>query len=47
MNSTSEFAAIMTCSHADVHCPVIPGAEKHIALLYDDPKEFDDTPDEA
>ena len=46
-NPTSNFAAVMTCSHADENCPFIPGTEKRIALLYDDPKEFDGTPQEA
>ncbi len=45
-NPTSDFAAIMTCSHADENCPFIPGA-KRIALTYDDPKDFDGTPLEA
>ncbi len=43
-NLKSEFAAIMTCSHADANCPFIPGTEKRIAVTYDDPKEFDNTP---
>jgi arsenate reductase len=34
----------MTCSHADANCPFIPGTEKRIAVTYDDPKEFDNTP---
>lgn len=46
-NPTTDFAAVMTCSHADENCPFIPGTEKRIPLLYDDPKEFDDTPLEA
>lgn len=43
-NPLSEFAAIMTCSDANTNCPIIPGAEKRIPLLYNDPKEFDNTP---
>lgn len=43
-NPTNNFAAIMTCSHADENCPYIPGANNRIPLLYNDPKEFDDTP---
>jgi len=46
-NPTAHFAAVMTCSHADENCPFIPGTEKRIPLLYDDPKEFDGTPQEA
>ncbi len=43
-NWKSNFAAIMTCSHADENCPFIPGAEKRIPITYEDPKEFDNTP---
>ncbi len=43
-NPKSNFAAIMTCSHADENCPFIPGAEKRIPLTFEDPKEFDNTP---
>ncbi|WP_296317703.1 low molecular weight phosphatase family protein [Winogradskyella sp. UBA3174] len=43
-NPTSEFAAILTCSSADKGCPLISGAEKRIPLTYDDPKAFDNTP---
>ena len=43
-NPTDSFAAVMTCSQADEGCPFIPGAEKRIALTYDDPKAYDDTP---
>jgi len=35
------FAAIMTCDHADVNCPFVPGASKRFSLHYKDPKEFD------
>ncbi len=42
----SDFAAIMTCSHADENCPYIPGAEARIPVRYNDPKEFDDTDQE-
>ena len=44
-NPSGEFAAVMTCSHADENCPFIPGAEARIALDYKDPKEFDGTPE--
>ena len=39
-----QFAAVMTCSHADNNCPFIPGAMDRFALTYDDPKDFDGTP---
>lgn len=43
-NPKSNFAAIMTCGHADENCPFIPGAEKRIPLTFEDPKAFDNTP---
>lgn len=46
-NPASEFAAIMTCSSADVGCPFIAGAEKRIPLTFEDPKAFDNTPQQA
>lgn len=46
-NPQHDFAAVMTCSHADENCPLVLGASARIALTYDDPKEFDGTPLEA
>ncbi|MGJ8744955.1 low molecular weight phosphatase family protein [Polaribacter sp.] len=46
-NPTSEFAAIMTCSQADGGCPFIAGAEKRIPITFEDPKAFDNTPEQA
>lgn len=46
-NPTGEFAAVMTCDHADQNCPFIPGAKLRLPLTYDDPKAADDTPGEA
>ena len=43
-NHNKDFAAIMTCSHADENCPLVLGASARIAITYDDPKEFDGTP---
>lgn len=43
-NRIDAFAAVMTCSHADEHCPFISGAESRIPVWYEDPKEFDATP---
>lgn len=43
-NPQKDFAAIMTCSDAEVNCPFIPGAELRIGTTYDDPKTFDNTP---
>lgn len=46
-NPKSSFAAIMTCSSADVGCPFIAGAEKRIPITFEDPKAFDNTPQQA
>ncbi|TDE03562.1 arsenate-mycothiol transferase ArsC [Flavobacterium hiemivividum] len=43
-NPLSDFAAILTCSQADGGCPFIAGAEKRIAITFEDPKAFDNTP---
>lgn len=43
INPHGVFASIMTCSHADENCPVVPGSEVRIPVRYEDPKEFDDT----
>ena len=42
-NPSSNFAAILTCSHAEENCPFISGADLRIGLTYDDPKDFDGT----
>lgn len=47
INPSKGFAAVMTCSHADENCPFILGAEQRIPVRYEDPKAFDDTPEEA
>lgn len=41
-NEASDFAAIMTCAHADDNCPVILNA-KRIPVRYEDPKRSDGT----
>ncbi|ANW94818.1 protein-tyrosine-phosphatase [Wenyingzhuangia fucanilytica] len=46
-NPEGEFAAIMTCSQADGGCPFIAGAEKRIPITFEDPKAFDNTPQQA
>lgn len=45
-NPKENFSAIMTCAHADEHCPFISGADARIPLRYEDPKIGDDTPAE-
>lgn len=46
-NPKSGFAAIMTCSQADEDCPFIAGAEKRIPIPFEDPKKFDNTPQQT
>ena len=46
-NPRDEFVAIMTCSQADGGCPFIAGAEKRIPIAFEDPKAFDNTPQQA
>lgn len=46
-NPQENFFALMTCSEADENCPFIPGAMRRFSLTYRDPKEADDTPEEA
>ena len=46
-NPQSSFVAIMTCSQADRGCPFIAGAEKRVPITFDDPKAFDNTPQQA
>jgi arsenate reductase len=46
-NPQSEFAAILTCSQADGGCPFIAGAEIRIPITFEDPKAFDNTPQQA
>ena len=43
-NPKSNFAAIMTCAHADDNCPFVAGCESRIPIRYNDPKAFDDSP---
>ena len=43
-NPASDFAAVMTCSQADAGCPVVLGAQQRIAITYEDPKLFDNSP---
>jgi len=46
-NPQNEFAAILTCSSADQGCPFIAGAEIRIPITFEDPKAFDNTPQQA
>lgn len=44
MNPKKDFCAAMVCSEADKSCPVVEGADLRVALPYDDPKYYDNTP---
>lgn len=46
-NPQSDFCAIMTCSSANEACPLVIGSEKRIAITYEDPKAYDNTPQQA
>ena len=46
-NPKSGFAAIMTCDSANEACPFVTGAEKRIPITFEDPKAFDNTPQQA
>lgn len=46
-NPSKAFGAIMVCTEADKGCPFVIGADFRLALPFDDPKAFDDTPLES
>lgn len=46
-NPKSEFCAIMTCDSANEACPFVPGATKRVPITFEDPKAFDNTPQQA
>lgn len=46
-NPQSDFIALIVCSSADTYCPFVKGAAHRIYLPYEDPKNFDDTDQEA
>lgn len=46
-NPKSGFTAVMTCDSANEACPYVPGAEKRISLTFEDPKIFDNTPQQV
>ena len=43
-NPAENFGAIMVCSEADQSCPFVRGANFRLGLSYQDPKAFDNTP---
>lgn len=46
-NPKSGFCAVLTCGSANEACPIVFGAEKRIPITFEDPKVFDDTPQQA
>ena len=46
-NPRTGFAAVMTCSQADLGCPIVPGAELRVSMNFDDPKAYDHGPNQA
>ena len=46
-NPKSEFVAVMTCNSAYEACPLVSGAELRIPITFEDPKAFDNTPQQA
>lgn len=46
-NPKSEFAAVMTCDSANEACPLVPGADMRIPITFEDPKAFDNTPQQT
>jgi arsenate reductase len=46
INPHDGFAAVMVCDEANQACPSVPGAELRVPMPFQDPKEFDDTPQE-
>ena len=46
-NPKSNFGAIMTCSSADEDCPFVEGSDGRFALTFEDPKVYDNTPQQA
>lgn len=44
INPKNNFCAAMVCSEADKSCPAVEGADLRLALPYDDPKYYDNTP---
>ena len=45
-NPQKDFIAIMVCEQADKNCPIVFGATDKISLPYQDPKQFDQRPNE-
>ncbi|NBX68365.1 MAG: hypothetical protein EBR01_05300 [Proteobacteria bacterium] len=45
-NPQKDFIALMVCDDATKKCPVVPGAKYRFSIPFEDPKAFDNTPQE-
>lgn len=45
-NPKKDFAAILVCSDAEQNCPFVPGTDIRVLTSYNDPKDFDNTPEQ-
>jgi len=45
-NPQKDFAAILVCSDAEQNCPFVPGTDIRVLTSYNDPKDFDNTPEQ-
>ncbi len=43
-NPRSNFGAILTCDSANEACPIVQGADARFPITFEDPKKFDNTP---
>jgi hypothetical protein len=46
-NPSENFGAVMVCAEANESCPIVPGADFRLGLPYQDPKAFDNTPQQS
>ncbi|MBS0206152.1 MAG: protein-tyrosine-phosphatase [Planctomycetes bacterium] len=46
-NPTAGYCAVMTCTHADAHCPIVHGSTQRLSIPFEDPKVSDGSAVEA
>jgi arsenate reductase len=46
-NPKVDYCAVMTCTSADLACPVVAGCDLRLAIAYEDPKQADGLPSET
>lgn len=44
-NPNANYCAVLTCAEVDKDCPIVTGADYRLALPYEDPKLYDNTPE--